>query len=147
MTAPTTYTSVDYFLLTYVPNILSDKSVSIAAIVFSPDDPEPGVCAMFCAADWQNRVSVVDSDADLETVQALLSDIRNRLGAPLEHSVVLRDLESSFSNLIQVSPWRACTLDPGPNAIEDFARRLLDKASTCLSRLSSMREPIFEATP
>ena len=146
MTATTTSTNVEYCLLNYVPNVLSDKSVSIAAIVFPPGDVEAGVCAMIYAADWRARVRVLDPDADLEVLEALLSDIRDRLLSPSHCSDMIHQLEDSFSNIIQVSLRRQCMLDSSPNAIETFARGLLEKTSKLWSSLSSTQASTCEAT-
>jgi hypothetical protein len=43
--------NLEYCLLHYVPNLLGDKSVSIAAIVFTSSDLENGICTMIYAAD------------------------------------------------------------------------------------------------
>jgi len=145
MTATTTYTSVHYFLLTYVPNILGDKSVSIAAIVFSPRDLEAGVCAMIYAPGWQTRVRVLDPDADVETLEALLSEIRDRLLSPSDRSDMIHQMEDSFSNIVQISQRRELALDSSPNAIEAFARGLFEQPSKHLSSLSSTQASTCEA--
>src|ERR1700722_6919945 len=97
MTAPTTSTSVEYCFLNYVPNVVSNEGVSIAAIVFSPRDLEAGVCAMIYAPSWQTRVRVLDPDADLETLEALLLEIRDRLLSPSDRSDMIHQMEDSFS--------------------------------------------------
>ena len=135
----TTSTSVEYCLLHYVPNVLSDKSVPVAAIVIPSGDLEIGAFAMIYAADWHTRVRVLDPDADLEILEALLSDIRDRLLSPGHCADMIHQLEDSFSNVIQVSQRRECTLDSNPNAIETLARDLLEKTSKLLSSFSSTR--------
>jgi hypothetical protein len=104
----TASTSVEYCLLKYVPNIISDKSVSIAAIVISPGDSEAGLYRLIYATDWHTRVLVLDPDADLKVLDALLSEIRDRLLSPSHRSDMIRQLEDSFSNAIQISQRRKC---------------------------------------
>lgn len=117
----TTSTNVEYCLLYYVPNVLSEKRISIAAIVTPPGDVEAGVWALIYAADWQTRVRVLDPDADLEILKALLSDIQDRLLSPSGRSNLIHQLEDTFSNVIQVSQKRECTLATSPITMEGFA--------------------------
>lgn len=146
MTAPTTSTSVECCFLNYVPNIVSNEGVSIAAIVFSPRDLEAGVCAMIYAPRWQTRVRVLDPDGDVETLEALLSEIRDRLLSPSDRSDMIHQMEDSFSNIVQISPRREHVLDSSPNAMEAFARGLFEQPSKHLSGLSSTQAATCEAT-
>src|SRR5580693_2120877 len=118
----TTSPSVEYCRLHYVPNILSDKTVSIAAITLPSGALETEACGMIYAADWQTKVQVLDPDADLEMLNALLSEIRDRLVSPSQCSDMIHQLEDSFSNVVQVSPARLCTPASSPTDIESFAR-------------------------
>jgi len=117
----TASTNVEYCLLHYVPNVLSDKSISIAAIFVSSGDLETGACSMVYAPDWHTRVRVLDPNADLEMLEALLSDIRDRLLSPSGRSNMIHQLEDTFSNVIQVSQKRECTLATSPFTMEGFA--------------------------
>jgi hypothetical protein len=121
--------NLEYCLLHYVPNLLRDKSVSIAAIVFNSGDLENGICTMIYAADWQINVRLLEPNTDLEMLNAVLTEIRNRLLSPSQRSDMIRQMEDSFSNVIQVSQRRKYRFDARPEAIGDFARRLLRKTS------------------
>jgi hypothetical protein len=90
---------VEYIVLRYAPNILSDKYVAIAGILISPG----GRRRMICDPGWQSKVRIFDPDADVDMLAALLEEIRCRLLAPGECSEMLRQLEESFSNVLQVS--------------------------------------------
>jgi Protein of unknown function (DUF3037) len=125
----TTSTNVEYFLLRYVPTVLSEKTVSIAAIFIASGGPESGICTMIYAADWRAKVRVLDPDADLEMLAALLSEIRDQLFSPSQRSDMIHQLEDSFSNVIQVSQKRECALASSPNAIEMFVRGLIQKTA------------------
>ena|ERR1700680_4962146 len=138
-------TNREYCLLNYVPNVLSDKSASIAMVIF-PGDPEKGVCAMIYTADWQTRVRVLDRDADLEALEALLSDIRDRLLSPSQCSSMIHQLEDSFSNIIQVSQRRECTLEvcleqkaskltPGPSSAQVTKPEASDRTTLALDSI------------
>lgn len=121
--------SVDYCLLRYVPNMLSEKSASIAAIFVTSGDLENGICTMVCAPDWETTVLDLDPDVDLEMLNALLTEIRDRLLSARQRSEVIRQLEDSFSNAIQVSERRKCPGVLSPEAVEAFARSLLRETS------------------
>jgi hypothetical protein len=99
-----TSTSVQCWLLYYVPNVLSDKTVSIAAIIIPAEDIETGARGMIYAADWQTEVRILDPDADLEMLNALLSEIRDRVLSPSQCSDMIHQLVDSFSNIVQLSP-------------------------------------------
>src|SRR5713226_7521525 len=140
-----TESSNEYCLLHYVPNVLSDKRVSIAAIIFfDSSDPVNGVCVMICAADWQTKVRTVDSDADLDMLEAQLTEIGDRLLSPNHRFDRIRQLEDSFSNVVQVSPRRRYPLARNPEAAGAFARRLLEKASKISPGSSGARTSTFE---
>jgi Protein of unknown function (DUF3037) len=130
---------VEYFFLHYVPHVISDESVSIAAIFVDPTDLEQGTCKMRFAADWQTKVQLLDPDADLEVLGALLTEIQDRLLSQSERSDMIRQLEDSFSNVVQASERRKCPVNLSPESIESLAWELLDKTSK-ISR-SSPRMP------
>ena len=99
----TEYTNVEYCLLSYVPNVLSCEGVSIAAIFIDSTDPEEETCTVSFAENWQTKVRLLDSDSDLEMLAALLTEIRDRLLSKHDRRDMLRQMEDSFSNVVQVS--------------------------------------------
>jgi hypothetical protein len=135
----TTSGNLEYCLLQYLPNLLSDKSVSIAALFIESSDLENGFCTLSLAAEWRTKVRLLDPDADLEMLGALLREIRDRLCSPGERSEVINQLEHSFSNVIQVSRRQQCPVIPSPKIIEAFARDLLEGTSTMSHHLSQMQ--------
>src|ERR1700684_2922610 len=98
-----TSTGVECWLLYYVPNVLSDKTVSIAAIIIPSEGVETGARGMIYAADWQSEVLLLDPHADLEVLDALLSEIRDRVLSPTQCSDMIHQLVDSFSNIVQLS--------------------------------------------
>ena len=136
----------EYCLLHYVPNLLRDKSVSIAVIVFDSSDLENGIRTMICAADWQTKVRILEPDTDVEMLVALLTEIRDRLLSPSQCSDMIRQLEDSFSNAVQISLRRKYRFDSSPKAVGAFARRLLEKTARILPGSSAARPVTWEAT-
>jgi hypothetical protein len=120
----TASSDVEFILLHYVPNMLSRQRVSIAAIFVDFDNLEEGICTMSVAEDWRTKVRLLDPNADLEMLSALLMDIRHRLSSKNDRSDMLRQMEDSFSNAIQVSSRQKCPVSPTPENIEVFARGL-----------------------
>jgi predicted lipoprotein len=125
----TEYTNIEYCLLSYVPNVLSCEGVSIAAIFIDSTDPEEENCTMRFAEDWQTKVRLLDLDSDLDMLAALLTEIRDRLLSKPERRDMIRRMEDSFSNVVQISQRQKCPVAPRPETIEAFARELLGKTS------------------
>ena len=119
------WNNIEYCFLRYVPGAETDKGVSIAAIFIEPSDSEVGVCRMKFAADWQKKARLLDPDIDLEMVEALLREVQERLLSPGQCSEMMRELEDSFSNVIQVSERRRCPVKPMRESIEAFVCSLL----------------------
>lgn len=117
---------VEYRLLQYTPNIICDKSVSLAAIFNDSDDLENGICTLIVAPDWRSKARHLDPDVDLETLEALLDEIQERLLSSQQRSGMIREIEDSFSNVIQVSQrWRSPVTHV--ETIRTFAERLLER--------------------
>jgi hypothetical protein len=105
----------EYIILQYVPNILSDENVGIATILISSGDRHP----MICDRDWQNKVRILDPNADVDMLGKLLEEIRCRLLSPGESSEMIQQLEDSFSNILQVSARRRGPLDLFSGSLDD----------------------------
>jgi hypothetical protein len=125
----TSSSNVEYCFLHYVPNIVGDKSVTLAAIFIDPTDLEKGLCTMSVVANWKTKVQHLDPDGDLAMLESLLSEIRDRLLSGSERSEMIRQLEDSFSNVVQISHRRKCPVAPCPEALDAFARELLERMS------------------
>jgi hypothetical protein len=133
--------AMEYCLLRYTPNVAVDEGVSIAAVVIDLSNlDEKGICAMSIAADWKTRVRLLDPDSDLEMLEALLTEIRNRLLSEGERCEMLQQMEDSFSNVVRVSQRRRCTVALRPETIESFARGLLEKGSKTSPSFGGMYE-------
>ena len=125
----TTSRNVEYFFLQYVPNIVSGESVSIAAIFIDPTDLDQGICRVCPAEDWQTKVRSLDPYADVEMLDAVLTEIRDRLLSHTRRSDMIRELEDSFSNSLQISQRRKCPISSTHEDIAVFAHELFDEPS------------------
>lgn len=125
--------NVEYFLLKYVPNVIEDASILIAAILVDPEDLENGMCTIRVAADWRNKVRFLDPGSDLEILEAILTEIRDQLLSKQQRSEIIRQMEDSFSNVLRVSRRGRCSVAPTPENIEALTWRLLENPSTASS--------------
>jgi DUF3037 family protein len=116
---------LEYFVLDYVPNPIRGERVCIAAVVFDSMDLVEGACVMALAGGWQERVRLFDPDADVEMLDASLREIKARLLSKVERSEMIRQMEESFSNVVQVSKRKGCLVADKRDAVEAFARSLL----------------------
>lgn len=115
--------SFEYRLINYVPSILSDKKVSIAAVIFDSSNRGDQRCILRVAPDWRQRVHALDQDSDLEMLDSFLKEVWTRLqGDPIE---VMAQLEESLSNAIQISELRKPQVNLMPSNIEACAAAIL----------------------
>jgi len=123
-------TTIEYCYLDYVPNVIEKEGVSIAVFVFDSSDMEKGMFAMCLVADWQSKVCKLDPCADLEILEALLTEVRERLFSEGQRSATMEQLESSFSNTLRISQRRTCQVIPSQVSIVEFTRGLLVSSCT-----------------
>jgi hypothetical protein len=139
---------LEFFLLRYVPNVLSDEFVNIGVVLVEPETNEAPGEDRFADArftrDWQ-RVSRVDPQADVEMLVALGRDLRARLAAPWDREVLLRTMKESFSNTIQLSPVRRCQAEDPAREIETLASMYLESVKVAGKREVSGRQRILAA--
>lgn len=111
---------LQFFTIRYVPNILAERSMSIGVVLF---DPTGGFSGVRFLKDWK-QVLVFDPYADILVLEALARDIERqfRTGKGEE---ILRIMEDSFSNAVQLSPGEVCSVDDPAMAIEELASRYL----------------------
>jgi len=121
---------LEFYVLRYVPYVVSGDSVSIGVLLVEPHPNGCGFADLRMTNDWR-RVHCFDKQVDVEVLQGLEADIRMELQHSQDVGVLLHKLEDSFANLIQMSPRRVCLA-------EDPARELKTLCSIYL-------EPHLEA--
>jgi hypothetical protein len=115
--------SFEYRLINYVPSILSDKKVSIAAVIFDSSNRDGQRCILWVAPDWRQRVRDLDQDSDLEMLDSFLKEVLTRLHCdPIE---VMAQFEESLSNAIQISELRKPQVNLMSSNIEACAAAIL----------------------
>lgn len=127
-----------FFLLRYVPDAVKNEFVNIGLVLL----PQAGEPELRFTHDWA-RVRCLDSEADLEVLEALEADLRGQL-RPLngDRESILRRIQDSFSNALQPSEFTAC-LAKSPSAEADsLAKIYLERQRPRPQRDLSSRQAI-----
>ena len=133
---------LEFFLLRYVPDAVKDEFVNIAVVMVEPGANGGGFAEVRFTRDWR-RVRCLDPQADVEMLAALERDIRGQLGTTHDRDVLLRRLQDSFSNVIQLSPAKGCLAEDPVREIEAMASMYLEAAKVGGKREASGRQRIL----
>jgi hypothetical protein len=122
----------EFFLLRYVPDAVKDEFVNIGLVMVEAWANGGGTNDIAFAdvrftRDWR-RVRCLDPQADVEMLAALEREIRGQLATTHDREGLLRWLEDSFSNVIQISPTKGCLAEDPAREIEAMASMYLDAA-------------------
>jgi len=111
---------LQFSVIRYTPNIVAGEFINIGVVLF---DPSGGFCGVRFVRDWQ-QVLVFDPDADIEVLEALGREIEGLfLGGKGEE--ILKTMEDSFSNAVQLSPGTVCLGNDPEKEIEKLASQYL----------------------
>lgn len=133
---------LEFFLLRYVPDAVKDEFVNIGVVMVEPGANGGGFAEVRFTRDWR-RVRCLDPQADVEMLAALERDIRGQLAITHDREVLLRRLEDSFSNVIQLSPAKGCLAEDPVREIEAMASMYLEAAKIGGRREVSGRQRIL----
>jgi len=118
---------LEFFLLRYVPDAVKDEFVNIGLVMVEAGANGGGFADVRFTRDWR-RVRCLDPQADVEMLAALEREIRGQLATTRDREVLLRRLEDSFSNVIQLSPAKGCLAEDPVAEIEAMASMYLETA-------------------
>jgi hypothetical protein len=135
---------LEFFLLRYVPDAVKDEFVNIGVVMVEPGANGGGFAEVRFTRDWR-RVRCLDPQADVEMLAALERDIRGQLGSAPDRAVLLKRLQDSFSNLIQISPTKGLLAEDPVAEIEAMASIYLESAKAGGTRVASGRQRILAA--
>ncbi|HWR34732.1 MAG TPA: DUF3037 domain-containing protein [Clostridia bacterium] len=132
----------EFFLLRYVPDAVKNEFVNVGVVLVEASGDGPAFADVRFTKDWK-RVRCLDPDVDLEMLEALEAEIRERLaeGAAGREWLVKR-MEDSFSNAIQLSPTKAVLAHSPQEEIARLAQIYLERARRG-ARPESSRSVIF----
>ena len=100
----------EFFLLRYVPDAVKDEFVNIGVVLIGPGTGSAGYAGyvdLRLTKDW-SRVKCIDPAADIEMLEAMEAEIRGQLTSATNRETILKKLDDSFSNLVQVTGKKAC---------------------------------------
>jgi hypothetical protein len=136
---------LEFFLLRYVPDAVKDEFVNIGVVMVEVSAQSGTRFAdVRFTRDWR-RVRCLDPQADVDMLAALERDIRSQLAETHDREVLLRRLEDSFSNVIQLSAVKGCLAEDPVREIEAMASMYLEAAKVSGKRQLSGRQKILAA--
>ena|SRR5579859_6027111 len=129
-----------FLLLRYAPDAIKNEFVNIGLVLL----PLDGAAEIRFTRDW-SRVRCLDPQADIDVLEALESDLREKLRAMNgDHDFILRRLQDSFSNALQPSEFQGCLAESPAAEADELARLYLDRPRQRRSRELSTRQAIYQ---
>jgi len=126
-------TQCRFFVLRYAPDAVKNEFVNVGLVLMPP----AGSAQVRFTRDW-SRVLCLDPEADVEVLQALEADLRDKLREMNgDHDFILRRIQDSFSNAVQTTEFQACLADSPAAEADELARLYLDRPR----RRQPTREP------
>src|SRR5581483_9373689 len=131
-----------FCLLRYSPNAIQGERVNIGLLLL--DDLEDGSFADVRFVRTWDRVLCLDSDADLELLDALHRELKTQLPTLPDRPALMKIL-SNFSNQIEVSEFQACAGAEPALELESLAKTYLDRPRTPAKRAPAGRTRLYTA--
>jgi hypothetical protein len=131
----------EFIVLRYVADAIRQITVPIGIVMHEPDI-EGGFGDVRFTRDWR-LVRCVDPQADVEMFAAMEKEIRAQLASPSERAALLRRLQDTFSNVIQVSSAAGCLAEDPASEIEAMASMYLEVGRVGSARAETGRQKIL----
>ena len=126
-------TQCRFFVLRYAPDAVKNEFVNVGLVLLPP----AGSAEVRFTRDW-SRVLGLDPEADVEALQALETDLRDKLREMNgDRDFILRRIHDSFSNAVQPTELQACLAESPVAEADELARLYLDRPR----RRQPAREP------
>jgi len=130
----------EFFLVRYVPDTVKNEFINIGVVLREAGRPE--TARVRFTRDW-SRVRCVDPEADTGMLEALENEVRERLSSGVtETASMMKSLEDSFSNMLQITEPKACLADSIPAEIEQLSRMYVESRKQREARRASSRQAI-----
>jgi len=133
---------LQFFVLRYVPDAVKSERVNIGVIAIEPG-PQGFADARF-TRDWR-KARCFDPQVDIEMLDAYEREIRERLSTSEGRTMLLAQMEDSFSNLLETSPPLQCLTDNPEKELDLLASQYLETIKATGKKLVSGREEIVQA--
>lgn len=101
---------LEFFVVRYVPKVTAKQFVNIAVVMLESNVDSKGFAEVRFADSWK-QVKSLDPGADIEMLDALKDEFREQFQDVTQRGALLRLLEDSFSNVVQLSPRKGCFAD------------------------------------
>jgi hypothetical protein len=135
---------LEFFLLRYVPDAVKGEFVNFGMIVLDNGPNGAELIDVRFMKDW-GRVLCLDPLADLDVLRALEKEIRQEIGKAKDEVTLLKKMEDSFSNMVQISPvMPSLTERTAMSEIQDVARMFLETPKLRRTREPAGRQKILE---
>ena len=131
----------EFFLLRYVPDAVRNEFVNIGVLLVEAD---AGFADIRLTKDWR-RVRCLDSDVDVEMLEAIGREVGLRLADVTDRDLLMRKLEESLSNVVQLSASKGCLTDDPRKELEELALLYVDTKKAGEKRGASGRQKVFSA--
>lgn len=116
----------EFRLIQYVPDVARGEFVYIGVMLREVSAAE--MVMLRFARGW-TRVRSLDVDADVAMLAALEGELRERLiEGDVDERPLMEVLEASFSNQVQVTPWRASLAETMPAEMDRLMGLYVDSA-------------------
>jgi len=132
---------LELFLLRYVPDAVKDEFVNIGVVMLEPGANGAGFADVRFTQDWR-RVRCLDPQADIEMLEALERDVRRQLKDTHDRQLLVRKLQESMSNVIQLSSTKACLAETPAEEIDALARVYMEAPKYSGVRVAAGRQQI-----
>jgi hypothetical protein len=128
-----------FFVLRYAPDAVKNEFVNIGLVLLPPE----GGAEVRFTRDW-SRVRCLDPQADIEVLEALEADLREKLREMNGgHEFILRRIQDSFSNALQPSEWQGCLAESPAAEADELARLYLERPRQRRPRELGARQAIY----
>jgi hypothetical protein len=131
-------TQCELFVLRYVPDSVKDEFVNIGVVLLAAKD---GYAGVRFTRDWA-RVRCLDSHADIEMLQSLEEDFRQRLTTGTARDVIGK-LEDALSNSLQITSPKALLTEAPEQELGRLATYYLDRKRARQDSRPGVRQGIF----
>ena len=130
----------EFFLVRYVPDAVKNEFINIGVVLREAGRPE--TARVRFTRDW-GRVRCVDPEADTGMLGALEYEVRERFSnGAVETALMMKALEDSFSNMLQITEPKACLADSIPAELDQLSRMYIESRKQREARRASGRQAI-----
>jgi hypothetical protein len=135
---------VEFFLLRYVPHAVRQEFVNIGVLMVQGGENGVVFADVRFTKDWR-RVRGLDPQVDMEVVESLLKEIRAEVGEIRDRTMLLKRMEDSFSNVIQLSEPMAVVTTSPTEEIDTMAAMFVNEDRSYGARMLTGRGLILSA--